>query len=191
MTALPVAPAAPDADAEVELVVLLDESHRRTATMPKSEVHTADTPLHLAFSVYVFGPDGRLLVTRRALTKRTWPGVWSNSCCGHVRPHEDAETAARRRLQEELSLVPTSLELALADFSYRATSPEGLVENEVCPVFLACVDRDPVLDPSEVAQWEWADWPGFRAMAVATPWAISPWAALQAPLLPETPARLS
>lgn len=181
MTALPTTDDGP------ELVVLLDERHRRTATMPKAEVHSAVTPLHLAFSVYVFDAASRLLVTRRALSKHTWPGVWSNSCCGHVQPHEDGETAARRRLHEELSLVPLTLELALADFAYRATSPEGIVENEVCPVFLARVDTDPVHDPSEVAQWQWADWTGFRALARDAPWAISPWAALQAPLLPETP----
>jgi isopentenyl-diphosphate delta-isomerase len=181
MTALPAT------DSEQELVVLLDAKHRRLATMPKAEVHTANTPLHLAFSVYVFDPSGRLLVTRRALSKRTWPGVWSNSCCGHVKPHEDAPTAARRRLAEELSLTSLSLDLVLPDFAYRATSPEGLVENEVCPVFIARVDTDPVLDASEVAQWQWADWSGFRSVAATAPWAISPWAALQAPLLPETP----
>ena len=114
--------------------------------MDKALVHGPDTPLHLAFSVYVFGPDGRFLVTRRALGKRTWGGVWTNSCCGHPGPGEDVEDAARRRLGQELSLVPTSMRLALPDFSYRAVSPEGVVEHEVCPVFVAEVDADPVPD---------------------------------------------
>ena len=37
-----------------ELVVLLDADHRPVGTMRKAEVHGPDTPLHLAFSVYVF-----------------------------------------------------------------------------------------------------------------------------------------
>ena len=60
-----------------EQVVLLDDDHQPIGTMDKALVHGPDTPLHLAFSVYLFGPDGRFLVTRRALGKRTWGGVWT------------------------------------------------------------------------------------------------------------------
>lgn len=171
----------------LEHVVLVDRSGRPSGSMPKSEVHTADTPLHLAFSVYVFDAAGRLLVTRRALSKLTWPGVWSNSCCGHVQPGEAPAEAARRRLREELSLAPTSLHVVLPEFAYRATSPEGIVENEICPVFVARVDRDPVVDPDEVAEWTWTGWDAFRSVAELTPWALSPWSVLQAAQLPTDP----
>lgn len=99
-------------------------------------------------------------------------------------PGEDVEDAARRRLGQELSLVPTSMRLALPDFAYRAVSPEGVVENEVCPVFVAEVDADPVPDEDEVAQWRWVDWPDFQDLAARHPWALSPWSVEQAALLP-------
>src|SRR6478609_925581 len=152
-----------------EQVVLLDDDHQPIGTMDKALVHGPDTPLHLAFSVYLFGPDGRFLATRRALGKRTWGGVWTNSCCGHPGPGEDVEQAARRRVGEELSLAPTSMRLVLPDFSYRAVSPEGVVEHEVCPVFVAEVDADPEPDPGEVAQWRWVDWADFHSLAMRQP----------------------
>jgi len=169
---------------EVELVVLVDDRGRPTGTMPKSEVHGTDTPLHLAFSVYVFHADGRFLVTRRAVSKRTWPGVWTNTCCGHPQPGEAPAVAARRRLWQELSLVPLTLNLVLGDFSYHAVSPEGIVENELCPVFVATVDADPDPDPTEVVQWGWVSWESFRELTRSSPWAVSPWSVLQVQALP-------
>jgi isopentenyl-diphosphate delta-isomerase len=171
-----------------ELVVLLDQARRPAGTRPTAEVHGADTPLHLAFSVYLFDAGGRFLATRRALGKRTWPGVWTNSCCGHPAPGEDPADAARRRVGQELGLQPARMDLVLPDFAYRAVAADGVVENEVCPVFVAHLDGDPeptpAPDPEEVAEWRWVPWASFRALATTAPWALSPWAVEQVRQLP-------
>ncbi len=173
-----------------ELVVLLDDENRPVGSMPKRLVHGETTPLHLAFSVYVFDPAGRFLVTRRALGKQTWPGVWTNSCCGHPAPDESLEDAARRRLDDELGLGVASLEVVLPDFAYQAVSSEGLMENEFCPVLVARADRDPSPRADEVSQWAWVDWEGWCQAVASAPWAFSPWAVRQTPLLAEArPAR--
>jgi isopentenyl-diphosphate delta-isomerase len=167
-----------------ELVVLLDGQRRPIGTAPKAGVHTAHTPLHLAFSSYAFDPAGEnVLFTRRALGKRTWPGVWTNTCCGHPGPGEDVQDAMVRRIRQELGLSPKDVELALPDFAYTATMADGTMENEFCPVFRVVVDADPEPDPAEVAEWRWVGWADLVAVADRAPWLISPWAALQIPQL--------
>jgi isopentenyl-diphosphate delta-isomerase len=162
-----------------ELVVLLDDDLCPTSSAAKDVVHGSATPLHLAFSCYVQDAEGRLLMTRRSLAKRAWPGVWTNSCCGHPAPGEQIEQAVRRRVRQELGLAISHLSCALPDFRYRATDPGGVVENEVCPVFIARADGPPAPDPGEVMEWRWADWSAVAAVARDAPWALSPWCVLQ------------
>lgn len=164
---------------ETEDVVLLDEQRRPVGTMAKSEVHTTQTPLHLAFSVYVTDDQGRLLVTRRALSKRTWPGVWTNSCCGHPQPEESFDDAVARRVESELGMGVSGVSMVLPDFAYRAVAADGIVENEFCPVFVARAVGQVRPDPAEVAEFTWADWSDYRQAAACAPWTLSPWTVLQ------------
>lgn len=162
-----------------ELVVLLDEAGREVGTARKAEVHGRDTPLHLAFSCYVFNPDGEVLLTRRALGKKTWAGVWSNSFCGHPMPAEPVHSAVSRRGRMELGLDVDDLTLALPGFRYRATDVSGMVENEVCPVYLSTTAGQPQPNTDEVCEHRWVSPSRLSAAIAATPWIFSPWMVLQ------------
>ncbi|MBK0419425.1 isopentenyl-diphosphate Delta-isomerase [Leucobacter sp. CSA1] len=166
-----------------ELVVLLDEGGSPVGTSPKISVHTDATPLHLAFSCYLTDQDGRLLVTRRALSKPTWPGVWTNSFCGHPAPGETLEQAVRRRGREELRTVVGAVEERLPDFRYRAVDAGGVVENEVCPVFTARASGPVAPDAAEVVEWVWVDPEALLRSVESVPFAFSPWLRAQLPRL--------
>jgi isopentenyl-diphosphate delta-isomerase len=144
-----------------ELVVLLDGEGNAVGTMPKHAVHHGSTPRHLAFSAYLFDPDGCLLVTRRSPGKATFPGVWTNSVCGHPAPGEPLPDAVRRRARDELGAGPASLRLVLPRFTYTAEM-DGVVEDEWCPVYAGeLADRALAPLPEEVAQTEWVPWSRF------------------------------
>lgn len=165
--------------AREELVVLLGEDGSAIGTAPKASVHHADTPLHLAFSCYVFDDAERLLVTRRALDKATFPGVWTNTLCGHPAPGEDVFAAVRRRAAEELGLSLHELRLVVPGFRYEATMPNGVKENELCPVFTAATSGAAAPNPSEVASVEWVRWESFRDEVLAGQREVSVWCSLQ------------
>lgn len=166
------APARTLGDVTEERVVLLDESGRAIGTEAKATVHHAATPLHLAFSSYVIDDAGRVLLTQRAFSKPTWPGAWTNSCCGHPLPGEPAGTAVQRRLRDELGIVAAAIELVLPEFRYRAEMPDGVVENELCPVYRVRWSGEPTLNPAEVAAYRWVPWPDVREHPDLSPWCL-------------------
>ena len=164
-------------------VVLLSPSGEQIGRASKEAVHGPDTPLHLAFSCYLRDQDGRVLMTRRALSKRSWPGVWTNSFCGHPRPAEPLPDAVRRHGRAELGVEVDDLQLELPLFRYRATDASGVVEHEVCPVYSARIDSALAPSPSEVMEVAWVEPARLREAARLTPWAFSPWLVLQVELL--------
>lgn len=165
-----------------ELVVLLDDAGRSIGTAPKADVHHQSTPLHLAFSCYLFDAAGRVLLTRRALDKRTFPGIWTNSCCGHPSPGEALRDAVARRAGQELGVAVTDLRCVLPDFRYRAVDADGVLENELCPVFCGRALGPVTADPNEVMDCRWVPWDQL-VEAARFGWALSPWAMAQVPLL--------
>lgn len=160
---------------EPELVILLDNDANPIGVADKVGVHTADTALHLAFSCHVYDASGQVLITRRALSKLTWPGVWTNSFCGHPAPEESMDAAILRRAEFELGITIDSLEVVLPDFRYRAVDASGIVENEVCPVYRAVTTDTVSPNPTEVAEFAWVSPASLHAAAAAAPYAFSPW----------------
>ena len=165
----------------IEQVVLLDDDGQAIGSADKATVHTTDTPLHLAFSCHLVDDEGRVLLSRRALGKLTWPGIWTNSFCGHPAPGEDTAEAIVRRAERELGTRVDSIEPAIPDFRYRAVDDSGVVENEICPVFTARIRADLNPRPDEVCAYHWARPEDVRTAVDATPFAFSPWLVTQVP----------
>ncbi|GGC56455.1 isopentenyl-diphosphate Delta-isomerase [Hoyosella rhizosphaerae] len=163
-----------------ELVVLLDENNQPVGIMPKHEVHSDTTPYHYAFSCYLFNRAGtHVLMTRRATTKQTWPGVWTNTCCGHPGHTESLTGAAIRRASFELGVEALDLKVAVPEFSYRAVDASGMVENEFCPILIGTLDADPQPNPDEVCDWAWVPWETVVTIASDAPSLLSPWSVEQ------------
>jgi isopentenyl-diphosphate delta-isomerase len=163
-----------------EYVVLVDEDDVEIGTMLKSEVHTASTPLHRAFSVFLF-KDGQLLLQQRSGKKVTWPLMWSNSVCGHPLPGESRIDAVHRRAKFELGLELKEVTEA-APYQYRFER-QGVVENEICPIFVGEVESEPVINPDEVESVSWIAWDAFLEEIKTNPERYSEWCVEEALIL--------
>lgn len=168
---------------EHEYVVLLDDRGVPCGEAAKSAVHSTATPLHLAFSCWLVDRQGRTLVTRRAAGKLTWPSVWTNSFCGHPAPGEAVGHAVARRGRQELGIEVRQLRVVLPEFRYTARMANGMMENEICPVYVAETDSVPGPDEAEVDALAWVEWAALVDDVAADPARFSPWLRLQLPQL--------
>ena len=145
-----------------ELVYFVDVNDNATGEIAeKLEAHDGETKLHAAFSCYVFDEKGRFLVTKRASTKKVWPSVWTNSCCGHPKPDETREDAITRRLDYELGMKVKGLQEVITNYIYKTPPYNGIIEHEYCPVYVAIADSSLTPNPTEVDEYAWMDWEDF------------------------------
>lgn len=166
----------------VDQVVLIDEQNNEIGTAPKETVHSDHTPLHRGFSLFLFNKNRELLLTRRADTKKTFPGVWTNTVCGHPVPGEDVVDAAKRRLKDELGIIADDIKV-IAPYQYRFADIHGIVENEICPILVGHADADPKPDLHEVGAWKWMPWKEFLSEIKLHSELYSPWCREEAVIL--------
>ena len=130
-----------------EMLILVDEHNRAIGRAGKRKIHALGL-LHRAFSIFLVDAAGRLLLQQRSRAKYHSGGLWANSCCGHPQPGERTQTAARRRLGEELGASAT-LRFGFRA-RYRTALANGLVENEIVYVYFGVAPGRLHPDPAEV-----------------------------------------
>ncbi len=135
-------------------VILVDENDNEIGVEENMKAHELGK-LHRAFSIFIFNTEGNLLLQRRALSKYHSAGLWTNTCCSHPKPGETTESAAHRRIVEEMGFDCDFDEVF--SFIYKAPFDNGFVEHEFDHVFIGECEVDPSPNPEEVHEWKWVD----------------------------------
>ncbi|WPL18848.1 isopentenyl-diphosphate delta-isomerase [Thiorhodovibrio winogradskyi] len=167
-----------------EPLILVDSADQVTGYQSKAQTHAGAGMLHRAFSIFLFNPQGQVLLQQRSGEKPLWPLYWSNSCCSHPRRGESYQEAIHRRLHEELS-VDTELEF-IYRFEYHAPFGDIGSERELCSVYLGRLSDAQGIDlnPNEIADCRWFGLNETDALLVdeadrVTPWFIMEWRRLR------------
>lgn len=92
-----------------EMFDIVDDDDHVTGQEKRSVVHQQGL-LHRGVHVWLFAPDGKVLIQRRTETRPHAPGALDCSVSEHVKAGEDYLHAAQRGLQEELGLEHVDLE---------------------------------------------------------------------------------
>lgn len=97
---------------------IYDENKQRTGrTMKRNDWRLKEGEYHLSVLGVIRRPDGRFLITKRAMNKEWAPGWWEVPG-GGVQVGEDSADAILREIQEETGLDVSKAEGGLL-FSYR------------------------------------------------------------------------
>ena len=160
-----------------DVLVLVDSRDCELGVIDKQSAHLGDGLLHRAISVFLYDKNGNLLIQQRHPTKELWGGYWSNSCCTHPRPGEDAKSAASRRISEELDIV-TTLQYRYK-FEYSAAFGPNHSERELCSVFTGTTDSDPVINTTEISSWRWISPHELDRMFIDESDQLTPWFKLE------------
>lgn len=156
----------------LDRVTLVDKKDRVVGEMEKVAAHRGEGKLHRAASVFLFNREGQILVQKRSEFKIVAAHKWANTACGNVRPIEDYEQCAKRRLKEELGIEGVVLEF-VEKFQYSFQFNNGFSEREIDSVFVGRWNSDPKPNPEEVEDFAWLDFESILKKSKQKDWA--PW----------------
>lgn len=156
-------------------IVLVNEKDKVLGLKEKFATHKIPVPLHRAVSILILNKDKtKMLITRRANTKPTWGGVWSNAVCSHPFPDETYQKAAERRLFEELGFKTPITEVF--NFIYEAKMKEGVWgECELDHVFVGFYENRFEANPEEVEECKWVEIEDLKKDIKNNPEKYTPW----------------
>jgi isopentenyl-diphosphate delta-isomerase len=120
-----------------ELIDILTPDGEPTGkTALKSEAHKNGW-FHATVHIWLFTSDEKILLQKRALTKKVFPGIWDISVAGHIGAGEKIIEGAKREVFEEIGL-----QLKEKDFTkigtriHQVKHKNGIQDNEHHHVFI-------------------------------------------------------
>lgn len=117
--------------------ILTPEGKPTGKTALKSEVHKKGW-YHATVHIWFFTTNKKILLQKRALTKKVFPGLWDISVAGHISAGESVLSAAKREVFEEIGLELSEEDLIkIGTRVHQVSHSNGIIDNEHHHVFIA------------------------------------------------------
>ena len=141
-----------------ELIDILTPEGKSTGkTALKSEAHKNGW-FHATAHIWFFTSNKKILLQKRALTKKVFPGIWDISVAGHIGAGEEVLEGAKREVFEEIGLILEDKDfIKIGTRIHQVNHENGIQDNEHHHVFIAEL-KTPMskltMQPEEVAGLE-------------------------------------
>lgn len=141
-----------------ELIDILNPEGKSTGkTALKSEAHKNGW-FHATAHIWFFTSNKKILLQKRALTKKVFPGIWDISVAGHIGAGEEILEGAKREVFEEIGLILEDKDfIKIGTRIHQVNHENGIQDNEHHHVFIAEL-KTPIseltMQPEEVAGLE-------------------------------------
>ena len=117
--------------------ILTTEGAPTGRTALKSEAHKNGW-FHATAHIWFFTSDHQILLQKRALTKKVFPGIWDISVAGHIGAGEEILEGAKREIFEEIGLELKEEDLIkIGTRIHQVSHANGIQDNEHHHVFIA------------------------------------------------------
>ncbi|MEJ7682657.1 MAG: NUDIX domain-containing protein [Segetibacter sp.] len=134
----------------MEEVILVTEKDEPIGSMEKMEAHWKGA-LHRAFSIFIVNDRNEMLLQQGLKLNITAPGFGLMHVAAIHVLIEDTESAAVRRLHEELGFTASLTKIF--DFHYNAAFDNGLTEHEYDHVYIGTFTGKIIPNPNEVQDY--------------------------------------
>lgn len=143
-----------------EMVKILNEHGEETGLITEKLKAHKEGICHGISAVAIINSDGKVLLQKRAITKRDAPGKWDLSAAGHISSNDTIKEAAIRETFEEIGIKIMEEDLEQIDaYLYKKEGVNKYI-NHYTYLFIVRKDLDEnsiVLQKSEVDEVKFVD----------------------------------
>lgn len=127
-----------------ELIDILDSDGNTTGKTCLKSVAHQNGYFHATVHIWFYTKNEKILLQKRAPTKKVFPNLWDISVAGHIGAGEKFENAALREVQEEIGLSLSKDDLIkIGTRKHEVSHDNGIQDNEFHHVFIAELKVDP------------------------------------------------
>lgn len=135
----------------------------------RSECHTENPGFyHKPAWTWVYNSKGEILIQKRSMKKKRFPGYWDTSCAGHVDAGETPKQGAIREAKEEIGLEVSEDDV---QFMFEFIEDEGYWE--IGQVFFIKADKEIdefTIQEDEVDEIKWVSFEELKKIIFSDKW---------------------